>query len=134
MAKVSEFSYQSDGKEVNAQGGVQHRVEERCMALFPRAQLAIARLRKHGHEVDGYADENYKCIEPGEHVDRALRHIFKWMAGDTEDGYTYDHLIHAACRLEMALEIILSEEEELRRERNAEQLRPEYGYGKSDHD
>lgn len=70
----------------------------------------------------GYADDNYKLIGPREHVGRAFRHILLWQAGDAEDGCDTDHLVHACCRVMMALEEILSTEEELI------QLQKEFGY------
>lgn len=96
---------------VNAAGGKQHKVAHRCEALFPRAILEVARLRCEGFEKHGYEDDNYLRIEPKEHIGRALRHIFLWMVGDREDGKTREHLVHACCRVMMALEIIIIKEE-----------------------
>lgn len=100
----------------NAAGGKQHKVNERCEALFFRSILKVAELRAHAHDVDGYEDDNYQLIPPKENVGRAFRHICEWYAGNAEDGDVDDHLVHAACRIMMALETILIEEEnEVRR-------------------
>lgn len=96
----------------NAAGGKQHKVNERCEALFFRSILKVAELRAHAHDVDGYDDDNYLLIEPKENVGRAFRHICEWYAGNAEDGDVDDHLVHAACRIMMALETILIEEEQ----------------------
>ena len=92
---------------VNEQNGKQHAVAHRCEALFPRAILAVARLRHEGYTNHGYEDDNYLAISCEEHVGRALRHLLLWQAQDTEDGSVDEHLVHACCRLMMALEITL---------------------------
>lgn len=99
---------------VNDNGGKQHKVEHRCEALFPRAILEVARLRAEGFELHGYEDDNYIRIPAREHIGRALRHILKWMAGDREDGNPREHLVHACCRVMMALEMLLLQEELVR--------------------
>lgn len=91
---------------VNAAGGRQHKVAHRCEALFPKAILEVARLRAEGHDVHGYDDLNYLNISEEDHVGRALRHILLWQAGDCEDGSCDEHLVHAACRILMAVEML----------------------------
>lgn len=92
---------------VNARGGKQHAVEHRCEALFPRSILAVARLRHEGYTRHSYEDDNYLAISCEEHVGRALRHLLLWQAGVAEDGSVDEHLVHACCRLMMALEMRL---------------------------
>lgn len=112
---------------INANGGKQHKVAHRCEALFPRAILEVARLRAEGFELHGYDDDNYLKISAREHIGRALRHILLWMAGDREDGNPDEHLVHAACRVLMALEMKLMQRE-LCDEEGKFYLR-EFGYG-----
>lgn len=89
----------------NTKGGKQHSTPYRMEALMPNAILEVGKVRREGHDIHGYADDNYKLIPKDEHVGRALGHLFKWLAGDT----TNDHLSHAACRVLMALEEELTE-------------------------
>lgn len=89
---------------VNNFGGKQHKVDQDCSMLFPRAILEVARLRKENYEKNGYSVDNYLNIETKDHVGRAMRHLLLWQAGDAEDGTVEEHLVHAACRILMALE------------------------------
>lgn len=95
------------GREMtqNEAGGKQHTSPYRMQALPPKAILEVGKVRREGHDIHGYDDENYKLIDKREHVGRALGHIFKWLDGDT----TNDHLSHSCCRLLMALELELEE-------------------------
>ena len=98
------------GREMtqNKHGGKQHGTPYRMEALMPNAILEVGKVRKEGHDIHGYTDENYKLIPMREHVGRALGHLFKWLAEDK----TNDHLSHAACRILMALEMEILEEQD----------------------
>jgi hypothetical protein len=87
--------------ETNANGGRQSRLAERTDLLPPAAVLAVARVLKGG--AAKYGDRNWRLIGVREHMNHALTHAYKYLAGDAEE----PHLHNAACRLMMALEIEL---------------------------
>ncbi len=90
----------TDGETVvNAAGGKQSKIAERPTLLPPRATLAVSAVLTAG--AAKYGESNWHLISTNEHLDHALRHIFKYLANDA----TESHLSHAACRLLMALEV-----------------------------
>jgi hypothetical protein len=90
-----------DEIETNPNGGRQSRLAERTDLLPPAAVLAVARVLKGG--AAKYGDRNWRLIGVREHLNHALTHAYKFLAGDAEE----PHLHNAACRLLMALEIEL---------------------------
>ena len=83
--------------------------EYRFDTLPPLALAAVARLRceaieKHGEE----GIDNWRNSKPNIHVNKALIHIFAYLAGDTQekDKNPAEHLIHALCRMMFAVEIL----------------------------
>lgn len=90
----------------NAAGGKQHDRPYRSGALFFKSFLALSHLRWDGFTNKGYEDDNYKLIPAEEHIDRALTHLFAHKAGDQSN----EHLLHAVCRVLMALEMFLDEQ------------------------
>jgi hypothetical protein len=63
-----------------------------------------------------YGEWNWLNVTIPEHINHALVHINAYGAGDRQD----DHMGHAACRLAMALELILDKEEQSERDNKKE--------------
>lgn len=77
-------------------------------ALLPaEGLLAMARVMAYGAEKHGVRDwETNPKRTREDHLDAALRHILKYMAGTARDEETMEsHLVHAATRLLMAYEV-----------------------------
>lgn len=92
-------------KEMKESGAVQNYVEE-AFELVPYPTIsAIASTMKEGMEKYGY--RNYMGIPKEEHVGRAIRHMYKYLSGDTSE----EHLAHAITRLGFAVEMKHLEEE-----------------------
>lgn len=99
---------------VNARGGKQSSNPYRC-DLFPAAAyLHLARILAVGAEK--YGEFNWHEVTFSEHINHALTHIKAYGAGDRQD----DHIGHAACRMVMALEVLIRE--------NQENERPKMGF------
>jgi hypothetical protein len=100
----------------NANGGKQSATPYFFRGLSPVALAAVARLLadgavKYDQDTPGgpFADpttRNWHKIEDWEHVEHAFQHLFADLAGDTSD----DHLVHALCRLMMAVHQRLTKE------------------------
>lgn len=91
-----------DDIEVNARGGRQSRVASRLDLVPPSALLAVGEVMHFGAE--RYERNNWRRIDVDDHINHALVHIYKHLAGDDRE----PHLQHAATRLLMALEIELT--------------------------
>lgn len=107
----------------NAKGGKQHFRPYRMQALMPKALMRIGHIRWEGYTIHNYDDNNYKLIDKDEHINRAILHLMNYLDGNTDN----DHLGHAACRVLMALEIQLEEEEAVEAIREARKKIEEAG-------
>ena len=88
--------------EVNSDGGRQSYLGARADLIPAKALLHVAGILDAGAKK--YGEENWRKIPTRDHVNHALVHLFAHLSGDTQD----DHLGHACCRLQMALETHLS--------------------------
>ena len=79
-------------------GARQSKSPYRCDLRPPLAALHVGVILHEGSSK--YGDWNWLPIPLVEHLNHALIHINCFLAGDTSD----DHLGHATCRMEMALE------------------------------
>lgn len=84
---------------INARGGKQSHLPYRADLLPGWGILAQAIVAGEGAEK--YEPLNWHDISEAEHLNHALTHLLKLVAGDESE----DHLAHAACRLSFALEI-----------------------------
>ena len=91
---------------VNEHGGKQSDSPYRFDLIPERALFEVARVFKEGAEK--YGEDNWHKIPVHSQLNHALQHQYAHLAGDTQD----EHLIHAACRALMALEVYLMEQEE----------------------
>lgn len=87
---------------VNEHGGKQSKLDYRCDLLPAAATLHVANILHHG--ALKYAPDNWRKIPCEDHLNHAMVHIFAHLAKNLED----DHLGHAACRMMMALEMLLT--------------------------
>jgi hypothetical protein len=85
-------------------GGKHSLVEADYTQLDGVALSRLAEVMYHGSQK--YGRDNWRAIGEREHVNHALMHLFAYTAGDVQD----DHLVHAACRLVMALAVKLRPE------------------------
>ena len=74
------------------------------------ALLLAAAAEKHGER--GWEQDASRDVR-GE-IAAALRHVFRWLAGTTIDPeYGYSHLVHAAARLLIAVELLTVNKREI---------------------
>lgn len=85
----------------NSLGGRQHKVTQRVDLLDPTALLLMAEVMAEGAVT--YGEENWRLISRNDHLNRALVHLLKYQVA--ENIYDEDDLIHAACRVVMALAV-----------------------------
>ncbi len=76
--------------------------------LSPLAMAALAELRDGGAKKYGPWTFRDNGGTVPVHVNKAMMHIFAYLAGDTteKDGRPEEHLLHAFCRLMFAVDII----------------------------
>lgn len=101
---------------VNEYGGKQSAVPARVDLVPPLAIIEVGKCLQEG--AAKYGEFNWTRINPRDHVNHALVHLFAWLAEDKQD----DHLAHAACRILFALEM---EKRERVKERSTG-LEPDY--------
>ena len=98
MASVQGVGADAPVETNMATGAKQSMVPYRCDLLPPLAAMHVAGIFHEGSEK--YGDWNWLSIPLRQQLNHALIHINCFLAGDTSD----DHLGHATCRMEMALE------------------------------
>lgn len=89
----------------NEHGGKQSDSPYRFDLIPERALFEVARVFKEGAEK--YGEDNWLKIPVNSQLNHALQHQYAHLAGDEQD----EHLIHAACRGLMALEVYLRKQE-----------------------
>lgn len=82
----------------NAAGAKQSASPARLDLIPMRALLRVGAILQEG--AAKYGETNWRGIPVNDHLNHALVHIAAFLAGDTQD----DHVGHACCRLQMALE------------------------------
>lgn len=74
--------------------------------LIPmRALMRVGSVLQEGAEK--YGIDNWRGIPASAHINKVLIHLAAFLLGDTQD----DHIGHACCRMQMALEKHLMDEE-----------------------
>src|SRR5258708_6806675 len=85
-------------------GGRQTTVPARLELIDGVAMMRVGRVLKEGREKYGEdipGQEQWKLIPVRAHLNKALIHIYSYLAGDTQD----EHLDHAFCRIMMAVAV-----------------------------
>lgn len=90
----------TDEKHINEQGGQQTKLPVRCDLIPMRPLLAVAAVLAEGAEK--YGEWNWEMIDPYDHINHALTHVFRWLTGDR----TEPHIVHALCRLLFAQHLL----------------------------
>ena len=84
--------------ETNAAGAKQSRLNVRYDLLSPVAMEQLAHVNWYGSE--RYGVNNWHGIPVESHINHAIYHFYKYLAGDRNE----NHLSHAFCRAMMALD------------------------------
>ena len=79
-------------------GGRQSQTPARLDLIPMRALLHVGAILQEG--AAKYGINNWRSIPVESHLNKAMIHIAAFLLGDTQD----DHIGHACCRLQMALE------------------------------
>ena len=87
---------------INPAGGKQSAVPARMELCDPRAILKLGETLMEGSKK--YTRDNWRKIPVESHINKAIIHLYSYLAGDTSD----DHLGHAQCRVHMAVATHLS--------------------------
>lgn len=87
----------------NAAGGKQSDVQYAFHLFDPKTVLAMAKCVKDGSAK--YGEKNYLKIPLEEHINHSIGHQYKHLSGDR----TETHLVNAAVRAMMALEMFLND-------------------------
>lgn len=81
----------------NERGGKQSFIDVAYVLIPAYAMEQIAKVLFQGAQK--YGVDNWKQIPTMDHVNHAMRHIFKWLANDRQE----PHLVNAACRIIFAI-------------------------------
>ena len=98
----------------NSLGGMQSDSPYRMDLLPPFATLEVAGVLKVGTEK--YEPWNWLKIPPHDHLSHALCHAYYYLAGERSEGPPIEHLKKAACRVMMALDVALRDQQAADRE------------------
>lgn len=77
--------------------GLQSPTNYRLDLIPPEAIFSLGRILQTGAEK--YGEDNWKEIPSRNHINKALIHLYAYLAGDTQD----EHLDHAFTRIAMAI-------------------------------
>lgn len=105
MRSIVEERFANAQIEINEQGGKQSKIEVRYDLLSPIAMERLAHVIWYGTE--RYGVNNWKKIDSNSHINHAILHAYKHLAGDTSE----DHLGHFLCRAMMALDMFEQEKQ-----------------------
>lgn len=93
-----------DAQTVTAANGAKQSAPVARLDLTPmRALMHVGKILQEG--AAKYGENNWRGLTVADHVNKALIHLAAFLVGDTTD----DHLGHACCRLQMALECHLTD-------------------------
>ena len=87
----------NDEMEILENGAKQSKLDVRYDLIDPKAIETLAEVLSYGAEK--YGDENWHGIPLKSHLNHLVRHVYKFLEGDTGE----DHLGHVFCRAMMAI-------------------------------